>query len=195
LTRLQLACLALIIAVALPLTATLRHALAPQPAVSVVDGAALLSERERRSIASYHDRLLADHDIDYRVVTAQTGGDVDQAGHEAFAALGVGERSGSGRGLLLLIDPNADRVRLEVAAGLEGVFTDAFVAYLEQRQMVPFFRDDRVADGILATTELIVARAQEAAAGEAFDPTTAASFSLGGGASTAARIGAGLDRI
>jgi uncharacterized protein len=194
LTRLQLACLALIIAVALPLTATLRHALAPQPAVSVVDGAALLSERERRSIASYHDRLLADHDIDYRVVTAQTGGDVDQAGHEAFAALGVGERSGSGRGLLLLIDPNADRVRLEVAAGLEGVFTDAFVAYLEQRQMVPFFRDDRVADGILATTELIVARAQEAAAGEAFDPTTAASFSLGGGASTAARIGAGLDR-
>jgi uncharacterized protein len=193
LTRLQLGCLALAIAGTLPLTATLRHALAPAPALSVVDSAALLSESERRSIASYHDRLLADHDIDYRVVTARTGGDADRAGHEAFAALGVGERGGSGRGLLLLIDPSADRVRLEVGAGLEGVFTDAFVAYLEQRQMVPFFRDDRVADGILATTELIVARAQKVAAGEAFDPTAAAGFSLGG-ASTAARIGAGRDR-
>ena len=154
----------------------------------------MLSEGERRSIARYHDELLADHDIDYRVVTTRTGGDVDQAGHQAFAELGVGERSGSSRGLLLLIDPSADRVRLEVASGLEGVFTDAFVAYLEQRQMVPFFRSGRVADGILATTELIVARAQQAAAGAAFDPATVASFSLGGGASTAARIGAGPER-
>ena len=179
---------------ALPLTATVRHALAPPPVPSVLDGAALLSEAERRSIASYHDRLLADHAIDYRVVTARTDGDVDRAAHEAFAALGAGARSASGRGLLLLIDPGADRVRLEVAAGLEGVFTDAFVAYLEQRQMVPFFRTERVADGVLATTELIVARAREAAAGAVFDPATAGSFSLGGGASTAARLGAGPDR-
>jgi uncharacterized protein len=159
----------------------------------VHDEAGLLTERERAAIASYHDRLLAEHDIDYRVVTARQHGDLDRAAHEAFAALGVGARSGSGRGLLLLVDPGADRVRLEVAAGLEGVFTDAFVAYLEQRQMVPFFRDRRLADGILATTELIVARAQEAVADTAFDPSTAAGFSLGGGASTAARIGAGAD--
>jgi uncharacterized protein len=179
---------------ALPLTVTLRHALAPAHVASVLDGAALLSEAGRRSIARHHDRLLADHDIDYRVVTARTGGDVDRAGHETFADLGVGGRSGSGRGLLLLIDPSADRVRLEVAAGLEGVFTDAFVAYLEQRQMVPFFRSGRVADGILAATELIAARAQAALAGAAFDPATGASLSLGGGAGTAARIGAAPER-
>ena len=193
-TRLQLGGLALVAAAALPLAATLRHALAPAPALSVLDGASLLGAGEGSAIASYHERLLADHDIDYRVVTARLDGDVDRAGHEAFAALGVGERSARGRGLLLLIDPGADRVRLEVAAGLEGIFTDAFVAYLEQRQMVPFFRAGRVADGILATTELIVARAQEAAAGAAFDPTTAASLSLCGGASTAARLGAGAER-
>jgi uncharacterized protein len=185
---------ALVLSGALLLAVALRYALAPAPVPSVIDGAALLSEGERSSIAHYHDRLLADHDIDYRVVTARTGGDVDRAGHQAFAELGVGERSGNGRGLLLFIDPAADRVRLEVAAGLEGVFTDAFVAYLEQRQMVPFFRTGRVADGILATTELIVARAQQAAAGQAFDPATVASYSLGGGASTAARIGVGPER-
>jgi uncharacterized protein len=189
---LQLACLAL--ASAVLLAATVHPFIASSPARSVVDGAQLLNDGERRALAGYHDRLLADHDIDYRVTTARADGDLNRASHEAFVALGVGGRSDSGRGLLLLIDPSADRVRLEVSGALEGVFTDAFVAYLEQRQMVPFFRENRVAEGVLATTELIFARAQQAAAGQAFDPSAAATLSLGGGASTAARIGAGADR-
>lgn len=142
------------------------------------------------SVAAYHARLLAEHDIDYRVLTAAAP-DIDRFSHDAFAELGVGGESASGRGLLLVIDPGTDRLRLEVSATLEGVFTDAFVAYLQQRQMVPFFEVGRVADGILATTELIFARAQEAEAGRAFDPRLGEGFSAGGGAATAARIGAG----
>jgi precorrin-6B methylase 2 len=186
LTRLQLACLALAGAGTLSATVLLNQALplSPTPS-SVIDRAALLSD---------HDRLLADHDIDYRVVTTRLDGAIESAGHESFAEIEAGARSRSGRGLLLLIDPESDRVRLEVAAALEGVFTDAFVAYLEQRQMVPFFRENRVADGVMATTELIFARAQNAAAGHEFEPMAAASFSLGGGATSAARIGAGADR-
>jgi uncharacterized protein len=194
LTRLQLACLALAVAGTLSTAVVLNQARPLSPTLAVIDRAALLSEHDRTTIARYHDRLLADHDIDYRVVTARLDGVIEAAGHAAFAELGVGDRSRSGRGLLLLIDPGSDRVRLEVAAALEGVFTDAFVAYLEQRQMVPFFRDNRVADGVLATTELLFARARDAAAGHEFEPIAAAGFSLGGGASAAARIGAGADR-
>jgi uncharacterized protein len=58
--------------------------------------------------------------------------------------------------------------------------------------MAPFFAAGRVADGILATTELIVGRAQEAAAGAAFAPPMAAQ-SMGGGTSAAAAIGTGDD--
>jgi uncharacterized protein len=167
-----------------------------QPVVaarSVVDQAGLMTPEQGASVAAYHERLLADHDIDYRVLTAAAP-DIDTFSHDAFAELGVGGSSASGRGLLLVIDPGTDRLRLEVAASLEGVFTDAFVAYLQQRQMVPFFESGRVADGILATTELIFARAQEAEAGRAFDPEAGESFSAGGGAATAARIGAGVVR-
>ena len=163
-------------------------------APAVIDRAGLLTGFERDRIAGYHGRLLDDHDIDYRVLTIRGASEIDRLGHEQFAELEVGGASRSGRGLLLVIDPASDRVRLEVSAALEGVFTDAFVGYLEQRQMVPFFRGGCVADGVLATTELIFARAVEASAGHAFDPATAASFSAGGGASTAARIGAGVDR-
>jgi uncharacterized protein len=106
----------------------------------------------------------------------------------------VGGDSHSGRGLLLVIDSESDRIRLEVSAALEGVYTDAFVAYLEYRQMVPFFRQGRIGDGILATSELIFARAHEAQAGHALGPNEARAWSTGAGAATAARIGAGNDR-
>jgi uncharacterized protein len=184
-TRLQLGCLALVIAGALPLTATLRP-VAPPPSVSVMDWADLLGPSARTAIAEYRDRLREDHDIDYRLVTARGAGDASWASREAFAALGVGERSDSGRGLLLVIDPSTDRVRLEVAAALEDVFPQAFVTDLEQRQMAPFFRDGRVADGILATTRLIVARAEEAASDGSFDAAAGALLGPGGEASPAA---------
>jgi uncharacterized protein len=165
----------------------------PTAAPSVIDRAGLLNDSQRDHVTAYHGLLLEEHDIDYRVLTVGATPDVDRLAHERFAELDVGSASRSGRGLLLLIDPERDRVRLEVSAALEGVYTDAFVGYLEHRQMVPFFRAGRIADGILATSELIFARAQEAQAGYAFDPRQARAWSAGGGAATAARIAAGAD--
>ncbi len=65
------------------------------------------------------------------------------------------------------------------------------MAYVERRQMVPFFERARVADGILATTELIVTRAQNAAANAGFEGEAWVAGSGGGGATAAARLGAG----
>ncbi len=162
----------------------------------VADGAGLMTEAERAFVARYHDRLLAGHDIDYRVVTARGLGDANQAAVARFEALAGSLRSGTGRGLLLVIDADQDLVRLEVSYALEGAFPDAFVAYVEQRQMVPFFERGRVADGILATTELIVTRAQNAAANAGFESEawaagSGAAVSGGGGATATARLGAG----
>jgi uncharacterized protein len=157
----------------------------------VDDGAALMSRDQRARVAEHHGYLLQDFDIDYRVVTARDVGDISRFAVVRFADLGVGEASASGRGLLLVIDPTQDRVRLEVGYALEGVFPDAFVAYVEQRQMVPFFRAGRVADGILAATELIVTRAQRAAANAGFEGEAWMAGSGGGGATANADIGQG----
>jgi uncharacterized protein len=160
---------------------------------AVRDNADVLQPGERDRIAQYHAALLRAHDIDYRVLTmTSASGDLEHTAHEYFGATGVGTRSADGRGLLLVIDSAGGRVRLEVATSLEGVYTDAFVAYVQTRQMAPFFAAGRVADGILATTELIVGRAQEAGAGKAFAPPMAAQ-SMGGGASVAAPIGTTAD--
>ncbi len=159
----------------------------------VADTAKLMSAEQRQRLADHHGFLLADHGIDYRVVTARGTGDIVSYGVKKFKAMEVGVSSGTGRGLLLVIDAGQDQVRLEVGLALEGVFTDAFVAYVEQRQMVPFFRAERVADGILATTELIVTRAQEAKRRQAFDAPAGTTGSAGGGATAKAKIGAGAE--
>ena len=136
---------------------------------SVEDSAGLMTEAERGFVADYHNKLLEGHDIDYRIVTARGLGDINQAAVARFEALAGNLRSGTGRSLLLMIDADQDLVRLEVSHTLESSYPDAFVAYVEQRQMVPFFESGRVADGILAATELIVTRARNAAANAGFE--------------------------
>lgn len=126
----------------------------------VEDRAGLLDEAQRRHLTEYHARLVADHAIDYRVVTGRDLGDLDRFAVEYVERHGVGGENG--RGLLLVLDAAADQVRLEVGFGLEGQFVDAFVAYVEARQMTEFFAAGRVADGILASTELIIAQALQA---------------------------------
>ena len=159
------------------------------PRSTVDDRAGLLAPAERAQIETFHGLLLADHDIDYHVVTAVDAGDLSRAAIDTFAARQVGIASTTGRGLLLLIDPAQNQVRLEVSAALEGVYVDAFVAHLEQRQMVPFFQRRRIADGILATTELIVERAIRAQRQAGFDGEVWTAFSAGGGATSEAGIG------
>lgn len=163
------------------------------PTARVWDEAGLMSVQQHAFIARYHGVLLEDFDTDLAVLTVAGQTDIAQRAVREFAARGVGAESRAGRGLLLVIAPDNDQVRLEVSEALEGVFTDAFVAYVQQRQMRPFFEDRRVADGILATTELIYDRALAAQRGDAFDPRPLAAEASGAGAQTAARIGQGYD--
>ena len=156
---------------------------------AVQDGAQLLTPEQRSSIEAHHALLLGDHGIDYRVETVRGADDLDLYANQRFAELEVGRASGSARGLLLVIDAERDLVRLEVGRTLEGVFPDAFVAYLERNQMEPFFRADRVGDGILAATELLVGRISE----QPETPLAAGAGSAGGGARARAALGQGQE--
>lgn len=135
-----------------------------EPSPVLTDAMGLFDAAQHGELARQHELLLRDYDIDYRVDVVTGGGDLLHYGAQRFEALAVGSRSRTGRGLLLVLDPLQDEVRLEVGRNLEGVYPDAFVAHLQEEQMVPFFRLGHVAKGILAATELIVTRAQEAQA-------------------------------
>lgn len=185
------AALSLCAGIALVLRGPLGEALAPGPEW-VRDEAVLLEAAHRAAIESQHTFLRSDHGIDYRVETVRGAGDLDTYAAVRFRALEIGRAGRGGRGLLLVIDAETDQVRLEVGRALEGSFPDAFVAWLEQRQMVPFFQAGRVGDGILAASELLVARVQQEQARGGFAELPAQG-SGGAGARTRARLGEAPD--
>ena len=155
----------------------------------VVDNARLFRPEQAEQIGKFHRYLLADHDIDYRVLTQNKAVDINAYSIEQFEKLQVGSLSKTGRGLLLVIDNKGNQVRLEVSRALEGPYPDALIAYIEQRQMTPFFAVRRNVDGILAATELIVTRAQHVQANQGWDDEVWAQASAAGAGATAdARI-------
>ena len=121
----------------------------------LIDKASLLNQEQMNGIAKYHSAFLDAYDIDFRVVTTTGAEDINLHSVKIFEELQFGTLSKTVRGLLLFIYPENDLLRMEICRSLEGVYTDAFVAYIYQRQMVPFFHASRVSDFILSTTELL----------------------------------------
>ncbi len=158
----------------------------------IEDNAHVFKQDETDYILEYHAMLLDRFDLDYRIITVNGQDNINRYAAEVFNERKIGEKSRNKRGLLLVIDVKNNQVRLEVSASLESVYTDAFVAYLENRQMIQFFKVGRIADGIFATSEIIRIRAIDAQKGHEFDDSKFAG-SIGGGATTGAQIGAGKD--
>ena len=163
----------------------------PRYPVLVDDAANVLSVAEERQISRYHGLLRSDYNIDYRIVTGENLGDLDRYAVEHFRQQAIGDASTQAYGLLLILDTTSNQVRLEVGYALEPVFVDAFVSYIEQQQMTEFFAVSRIADGILATTELIIQRAEEAASNNGVVSEFQTPGTGGGGARTEARLGEG----
>jgi hypothetical protein len=160
----------------------------------ISDKAGLLDEQARQNIIVYHRALLKDFNIHLKaVILTQPSSDINRDAAELFGSLG--NKTGRARGLLFLIDPIGKQVRIEVGYDLEGIFPDGFVSYIEREQMIPFFQQAKVGEGILATEELFIARAQRSAAGEPYDPNVElgrlSHLSGGGGARTRVDIGHG----
>ena len=130
-------------------------------ALFVDDQANLLSSEQRDRIVRINKKLLEDIDIHFLVVTLDTPAlDLDAKAVDLFEDRELGKKTGGARGMLFLVDPEGKAVRLETGFDLEGIFTDAFTGYVEREQMLPFFAAGRIAPGIEATVELLVARAQ-----------------------------------
>ena len=166
----------------------------PTVVAFVDDRANLLAAADEASISNWHAALLEQYDIDYRVLTVESAGDLSALAVRSFESGRVGQRSQTGRGLMLVVDAAGERVRLEVSRELEGVFVDSFVAFIEREQMAPFFAAGRVGDGIVAASELIAARAEPAIAGSELAARTATASSAGAGAESRTQAGAGYER-
>jgi len=163
----------------------------------VDDRAGLLTSGEKDRIARLGEKLLEELDIHIKtVVLKESPVDISEKAVDIFDRSELGKKTRESRGVLFLIDHMGRHVRLEIGYGLEGVFPDGFVGYIERRQMVPFFASGKVGNGIEAAYELLVEKAygvttvehKESGNGE---KTDAIHYSGGAGAETTIEIGGG----
>lgn len=127
----------------------------------VDDRADLIAAPSERRLEAMSRAVLEEAGIELRTVTLPSlgGGDLFELSQSLFDELGVGDRTGANRGLLLIVAAAEQRVRLTVSYELEELYPDAFVGYVERQQMAPYFGDGLVGEGIEATVELILGRA------------------------------------
>ena len=155
----------------------------------IIDDAYIILDNQKlmQQYAEYNKQLLKEFDIDFRVITTLDNSDIDIFTNDAFTKLQTESRSKSGKALLMVVNISQDKVRLEVSMALEPIYTDAYVSYVERKGLVPYFRDNKVADGVYMMTELMRDRASEAREDKEFMPPME-SESIGAGAKTKAHM-------
>jgi uncharacterized protein len=71
-----------------------------------------------------------------------------------FKTWGIGKKD-KNNGVLFLIAPNDRRMRIEVGYGLEGVLPDGRTGRIMDEAVAPYFRQGRMAQGVLEGTKQI----------------------------------------
>jgi uncharacterized protein len=124
----------------------------------VHDFADLLSAAERESLESLAQSVERQTTAQLAVVTVRSleGKTVESYAHELFNDWGIG-RQDVNNGVLLLVAPNERRMRIEVGYGLEPLLTDALCGQIRDQKIIPRFKQQDYAGGIVAGTREIAA--------------------------------------
>lgn len=161
LTHMWRALLALFIAICLPWHTTNAQQLQPVPALSaqLIDQTGTLSAEQATAIESRLRGIESKSGSQVVVLMVPTTAPEDIApyAHRVASTWKIG-RKYVGDGLLLVIAKDDRRMRIEVARALEGAIPDLAASRIIEQQMVPHFRQNDYAAGILAALDQIAAR-------------------------------------
>ena len=91
------------------------------------------------------------------VVTVSSLGDetVETYAVKLFAEWGIGKKK-TDNGLLILVAPTEQKMRIEVGYGLEGTVTDAQASVIIRTVMTPAFKENRYFDGVSGAVDQII---------------------------------------
>ena len=129
----------------------------PELTGRVVDNANLLSEAQRSELTRKLEELEKATTAQLVVVTVPSlsGRTIEEYGYQLGRHWGIGQKA-TNNGALLIVAPNERRVRIEVGYGAEGVLPDAITSLIIQRVIIPKFRANDYAGGIVAGADEII---------------------------------------
>lgn len=129
----------------------------PELTGRVVDRANLLSVSQKEELTRKLEELEQKTTAQFVVVTltSLSGRSIEEYGYQLGRHWGIGQKT-SNNGVLLIVAPNERRVRIEVGYGAEGVLPDAVSSLIIQRVIIPKFRANDYAGGIVAGADEII---------------------------------------
>lgn len=121
-----------------------------RPARLVSDYAGVLSRTEAASM----EGLLLDLEqktsaqVAVLILPSLEGGQIDDFANHLYERWGIGKK-GKDKGALLLVALRDRKVRIEVGYGLEGILPDAKAGRIADKAILPAFRQNRYAEGVI----------------------------------------------
>lgn len=122
----------------------------------VVDAAGLLNAAQKAEIAALAEDINKTTTRQFVVATIPDlqGYDIADYGYRLGRAWGIGQKDAN-NGIILIVAPNERKVRIEVGYGLEPIMTDALSNSIIQDTILPRFRANDMAGGIVAGAQAI----------------------------------------
>ena len=125
----------------------------------VTDLAAVLSADQRSALAA--DLVRAEsrtrHQIVIATVSSLNGRDIASYARDLGNHAAIGRKLDD-KGIVILLAPNEQLVRIAVGRGLETVFTDALCQQIIDEVMLPQFREGKLFDGLSGAITAISAK-------------------------------------
>jgi uncharacterized protein len=125
----------------------------------VVDAANLLDPAQEAALTG---RLEALEQASSRQLVVATipdleGHPIEDYGHRLGREWGIGQAEAN-NGTILIVAPTERKVRIEVGYGLEPILTDALSHQIIQNDILPRFRENDMAGGIIAGADAVIAQ-------------------------------------
>jgi len=142
----------LLVAFALPAAAQTF----PKLTGRVVDEAHLLSPEQVQQLTQLSAGVeqASTRQLVVATVPDLQGYPIEDYGYKLGRAWGLGQKDAN-NGVILLVAPKERKVRIEVGYGLEPIVTDALSSVIIQQTILPRFRDNDMAGGIVAGANAI----------------------------------------
>jgi uncharacterized protein len=146
-----------LLALAVPAAAQSIPADFPPLSSRVVDEADILPDRARVELVSRLATLEAKTGDQLVVVTLRSlrGQTIEQYGLALARHWQIGQNT-KHNGVLLIVAPDARKVRIEVGYGLERTLTDTVASFVVEQTILPHFRAGDMAGGIVRGTDDII---------------------------------------
>ncbi len=159
---------------AILIVAVLLTVVAPRdPTARVHDFANLLTAEQRASLEDLSRAVERQTTAQLAIVTVPSlrGQTVEAYANELFNEWGIGQKEVN-NGVLLLVAPTERRMRIEVGYGIEPLLTDSLCGEIRDQAIIPRFKANDYAGGILAGAQRLAAVLQSDPAAARGDPNS-----------------------